>query len=293
MHKEEALKFFFIINPISGGKEKGDWEASIRNYFKETPHQVETYLLTGNNDQHSIQHHMQTVKADRVIAVGGDGTVKMVAALLKESSTPLGILPAGSANGMAKELGIPTNVEQALDVIVKGTSKPIDIIRINEEHTCIHLSDVGLNAKLVKYFEQSDGRGMWGYGRAIFRVLKEKRKLRVTLEINGEKIKREAFMVALCNARMYGTGANIKTEGDVSDGKFEVVIVRKLNLLEIYKSIFTKKSFRPDKIEIFSTTAAQITLQRKAYFQIDGELMDKTSCIQARILPRVLNVMLP
>ena len=216
----------------------------------------------------------------------------MVADLLKETSTPLGILPAGSANGMAKELGIPVTINEALDVIVNGTAKPIDIIRINEEHACIHLSDVGLNAKLVKYFEQSGGRGMWGYGRAILRVLREKRKLRVTLEVNGEKIKREAYMVALCNARMYGTGANINPEGDVADGKFEIVIVRKLNLIEIFKSIFTELSFRPENIEIFSTTAAQITLQRKSYFQIDGELMDKTTRINARILPSVLKVML-
>src|SRR5215210_7458157 len=117
MHNQNPLKLLFIINPISGGKEKHDWEAAIRTYFKEKPHHTEFYLLTGKDDETSIRHHLESVKPDRVIAVGGDGTVKMIAEMVKETPLPMGILPAGSANGMARELNIPLNVEEALAVI--------------------------------------------------------------------------------------------------------------------------------------------------------------------------------
>src|SRR6476661_3903158 len=107
MHNQQPLKLLFVINPVSGGKEKQDWEASIREYFKEIPHMAEFYLLNGQSDKRSLQHYIETLSPDRVVAVGGDGTVKMVTELLKDTSIPLGIIPAGSANGMAKELAIP------------------------------------------------------------------------------------------------------------------------------------------------------------------------------------------
>ncbi len=292
MHNE-PVKLLFVINPISGGKEKTDWEESIRNYFRDKPHQVEFYLLDGKNDKSSLKHYISLIKPDKLIAVGGDGTVKMLAEMVKETKMQLGILPAGSANGMAKELGIPTDPAGALKIIDEGTVQCVDAIKINEAEICIHLSDVGLNAMLVKEFEQSSGRGMWGYGKSIIKMLFHKRKMRLNIVYDGQIIKRKAYMVTLANARKYGTGANINPEGDIADGKFEIVIVRKINLLEIYKSVFTNKSFHPRRIEVFSAREFKMTSPRKVYFQIDGEYKGKVSTVSARILPRILNLLLP
>jgi len=293
MQKQKDLKLLFVINPVSGGKEKHDWEASIREFFKDKPHNPEFFLLTGKDDKRSVEHYIERIQPDRVVAVGGDGTVKMLTELLKETQTPLGIIPAGSANGMAKELGIPIKVEEALQIILNGACQKIDLIKINEEEICVHLSDIGLNAMLVKQFEQSKKRGMWGYGKAVFRMLWEKQKMKVTIKTDDAIIKRNAYMVAIANARKYGTGANINPDGNVADGKFEVVLVRKLNVFEICKAIFTERSFHPERIEIFSTKNLQLDLHRKAYFQIDGEYIGKITSLKARILPQVLNVMLP
>ncbi|MGZ5191275.1 MAG: diacylglycerol/lipid kinase family protein, partial [Flavisolibacter sp.] len=270
MQNPKALKLLFVINPISGGKEKHDWEASIREYFKNRIHTIEIFLLSGKDDKMSIQYHINSAKPDRVVAVGGDGTVKLLAEILKETSIPLGIIPAGSANGMAKELDIPAKLEEALHVITDGLTHKIDLIRINEEELCIHLSDIGLNAMLVKYFETSKKRGMWGYGKAIFRVMWEKQKMKVTIKTDDQVVKTNAYMVTFANARKYGTGANINPDGNVADGKFEVVVVRKLNVLEICKAIFTNKSFDGEKIEVFSTKNLELQIHKKAYFQIDG-----------------------
>ncbi len=293
MHTSQGLKILFVINPISGGKEKNNWETAIREYFKDKPHTQEFYLLNGEDDKQSVQHYIDRVKPNRVVAVGGDGTVKMIAELLQQTDMAMGILPAGSANGMAKELGIPDDAKAALDIIINGVETKIDCIKINEEELCMHLSDIGLNAMLVKYFEKSGGRGMWGYGQAIFRVLWEKRKMKVTIETDEGTMKRYAYMVAIANARKYGTGANINPEGDVADGKFEVVVVRKLNLFEIGKAIFTDRSFHPKKIETFVTTSVKLTAHRKAYFQIDGEFIGRVTSVTARILPDLVSIMLP
>ncbi|MDB5252305.1 MAG: diacylglycerol kinase [Flaviaesturariibacter sp.] len=292
MQKEGQLVLLFIINPVSGGKEKTDWEVRIRDYFQSSPHRMEFFLLSGDADESSVRHHIESVKPDRVVAVGGDGTVKLVAEIVNGTGTPLAIIPAGSANGMARELGIPLDVTAALEVAVNGQARAVDMIRINREESCIHLADIGLNAMLVKYFEGSKGRGMWGYGRAVFRVLYEKQKLEVTIETDSGTERRKAYMVVLANARKYGTGANINPDGDVSDGAFEVVVIRKLNLVEIGKALLTNRSFDPKKIEVFKTKKARLTTRKRAYFQVDGEYRGKTRDVEAVIEPGALQMML-
>ena len=293
MQKEQAMKILFIINPKSGKRKKEDWEAQIREFFKTSEHTMEFYVLTGKNDTTSVAHHLETVKPDRVVSVGGDGTIKMVAELLKGTNIPLGIIPAGSANGMAKELQIPVSLPEALHIALNGKPQKIDTIQVNKEEICIHLSDMGLNAMLVKYFEGSGKRGMWGYGRALVRVLWWKQKMYATITTDHGTIKRKAFMVVLANARKYGTGGNINPEGSLTDGFFEVVILRKLNLIEMFKALLTEKAFDPDKIEVIKTTKAHIHTLRRHYFQIDGEYKGRVREVRAQILPQALYIVVP
>ncbi|MGZ3844883.1 MAG: diacylglycerol/lipid kinase family protein [Flavisolibacter sp.] len=287
------MKILFVINPVSGGKEKNDWETCIRKYFKDKPHSMEFYLLTGKDDKISIQHHIERLQPDRVVAVGGDGTVKMLAGMLKETPIVLGILPAGSANGMARELKVPIVAEEALDVIVNGECRKLDLIKINEEEICLHLSDLGLNALLVKNFEHSKKRGMWGYGKAVFKVLWKKPIMYLTIKTDNQEVRRKAFMAVIANAQTYGTGAIINPGGKLNDGQFEIVVVRKLHLLELFKMLVSHKPFDEKRIEVFKTTSVAIHVKRKAYFQVDGEYRGKTVCVEARILPKIVTMVLP
>ena len=290
---QKSLKILFVVNPIAGGKEKKDWETAIREFFKESDYSIEFFIQTGANDKPSIQHHIERFGPDTVVAIGGDGTVKLVAELIRETPMRLGIIPAGSANGLAKELGIPVEVNEAIQVILNGEIRKLDAIRINEEELCFHLSDIGLNALLVKYFENSKRRGLWGYGQSLFKMLWNKRRLRVAIKTDREEVKRHAFMVVLANAEKYGTGAVINPHGDVSDGEFEVVVVRKLHVLEIIKAVMARKGFHPDRIEIFRTRNVTIRFQQKFPFQVDGEYLGKIASLQARIVPGIVNVLVP
>jgi YegS/Rv2252/BmrU family lipid kinase len=290
---QKSLKILFVVNPIAGGKEKKDWETAIREFFSESPYQIEFYIQTGKNDKPSIQHYIERISPDTVVAIGGDGTVKMVAEIVKETPIKMGIIPAGSANGLARELGIPVDVNEAIKVILTGQCRKIDAIRINEEELCFHLSDVGMNALLVKYFEASKKRGLWGYGQSLFKMLWNKRKMRVSIKTDTEEVKRKAYMVVLANAEKYGTGAVINPDGDVADGNFEVVVVRKLHLITIIKAVLARKTFHPARIEVFRTKNVTLQFQQKFPFQVDGEYMGKIAILQARILPGIVNVMLP
>ncbi len=290
MHNKDRI--LFIVNPIAGGHKK-DWEPAIRGVFTNRDEVIEFYHQTGENDKPAIQQKIIDFAPAKVVAIGGDGTIKMVAELVKETSIVLGIIPGGSANGLAKELGIPTDVPEAIKIILEGEQKALDAICINEKQLSFHLSDVGLNALLVKYFEASPHRGMWGYARSLFKMLWNKKKLQVTIKTDTETVKRKAYMVALANAEKYGTGAVINPDGNAFDGVFEIVVVRQLHLSEIFKAVTACKAFDPKKIEVFQTKNVELTFQQKVHFQMDGEYIGKIANLKAHLLPGIVRVMVP
>ncbi|UFH53178.1 diacylglycerol kinase family protein [Spirosoma sp. KNUC1025] len=287
------MVFLFAINPVSGGQDKTIWEDGIQSYFENSPHTIHQFYLNGKTDGEIIKEQLQLHKPDRVVAVGGDGTLKLVAEHLVDKPIALGLLPVGSANGMARELGIPTGIQESLDVLVNGAQKAVDVISVDDGDICLHLSDIGLNAQVVKYYETNNLRGKFGYLRSVVNVLRKRRLLRLSITVGDECINRVAFMVVLANARMYGTGAIINPDGDLSDGQFEVVVFRRLSFLEIIKLFWRFRPFDPKNIEIYPATSVAIETHRRAYFQVDGEYKGRITTLKAQIRPGALTMLVP
>lgn len=293
MPANQPLKILFVINPIAGGLKKTEWEQTAATQLKNEGHTFEMYHTNGNNDKVSIRHYVQTLHPDRVIAVGGDGTLKMVAEVLAGTGIPMGIIPAGSANGMAKELGIPNGIADCINIVLYGEVRQIDAIRINTTDLCLHLSDIGMNAQLVKYFEERGIRGMLGYARGIIKMFIKRRILQVTINDGKNKWEREGMMVVLANARLYGTGAMINPDGDPGDGLFEVVVVKRMSPATLLKMFLKRRSFNNDQLEIFQVQSVDIEVKKRAYFQVDGEYKGRMKKIRARIEKHVLHILLP
>ncbi len=290
MEQPVNLKILFVLNPVSGGKNKIDWEPLIKKYFTGLSHTIEFFVLSGKDDSGSLQYWFEKFQPERVVAVGGDGTISLVAKQLLGKEMALGILPAGSANGMAKELEIPEKPEEALNIIINGIIRCCDVIKINDKDLCFHLSDLGLNARLIKYFDESPLRGMWGYARMVFKVLWYKKLLTAHIEADDVDINIRAFMIVIANASKYGTGATINPKGNVTDGRFEIVIVRKLAISELFKMFWSYKNFNPKKVEIFQTKKATITTKKDTHFQVDGEFKGKINKVKAEIITSQLNM---
>jgi len=293
MPQNPTLRFLFAINPVSGGTDKSDWETQIKAFFEKTPHSADLLTLTGENDEQSLRARIGALKPDRLVAVGGDGTVKLVAEAALETNLPMGVLPAGSANGMARELGISSTPAEALTVLTEGKITPIDTILIDDHDLCLHLSDIGLNAQLVKHAQDNHWKGKLGYARAAFRVLVRHRPMRVRIKVDEQVVQRDAFMVVLANARVYGTGATINPDGDLSDGRFEVVVLRHLSFLEFLKMFWRFQPFDPAKTEIFHTTEVRMETKHRVSFQVDGEYRGKIKQLSAVVQPGLLRVLMP
>jgi diacylglycerol kinase (ATP) len=284
--KPLKLKLLFIINPGSG-KGEINFREVITDYFRSSVHDAELYELTKKCSITKLKQVITGSKADRVVAVGGDGTLKLVAECLLQSNTPIAIIPAGSANGMAKELGIPLQVTQALDIAVNGHPKKIHAVTVNGE-LCIHLADIGFNAYIVKKFSSLQHRGMWGYTKAAWSALWNHSKMEVEFKIKGKKISSAAAMVVVANATMYGTGVKINPEGKLDDDVFEVVLVKEYSVMEILKLKFTNLALNPKNIEYFQTDSLSIKTKRKAHFQVDGEYFGKVNQVNAVLVPKAI-----
>jgi diacylglycerol kinase (ATP) len=285
------MKLLFIINPGSGSHDLNLKEV-ISTHFYSKHTEIDLFELPEDCSLEKIKEKIKSAKADRVVAVGGDGTLKLVAECLLHTETPIGIVPAGSANGMAKELGIPTDIEQALAILDEGHLQKIHVVKLNDE-ICIHLSDLGFNAYLVKKFDTLPQRGMWGYAKATWHALWNHKRMDVQLKLKNETITSKAAMVAIANATMYGTGLKINPDGKLDDDLFEVVLVKDYSYLEILKIWITKLPFNPKKIEVFQTAEVKISSKHKAHFQIDGEYIGKVNTVEAKILPAAITVVLP
>ncbi|MGQ7853840.1 diacylglycerol/lipid kinase family protein [Pedobacter sp. WC2501] len=285
------MKLLFIINPGSGSHDINLKEV-ISTYFESKNTEIDLFELPKDCSLEKIKERIKSSKADRVVAVGGDGTLKLVAECLLHTETPIGIIPAGSANGMAKELGIPTDIELALAILDEGRLQKIHVVKLNDE-ICIHLSDLGFNAYLVKKFDTLPERGMWGYAKATWHALWNHSRMEVQLKLKNETITSKAAMVAIANATMYGSGLKINPDGKLDDKLFEVILVKDYSYLEILKIWITKLPFNPKKIEVFQTAEVKISSKHKAHFQVDGEYVGSVNTVKASILPAAITVVLP
>lgn len=287
--------YLFILNPISGNKDKNQLVVLIAQLCLKYKKEYTLLYTKGENDDNFILNKIKLLQPSKVIACGGDGTINLVAKLLMGTSIPLGIVPSGSANGLSVELNIPANYEQALELCFVGKPKSIDALRINKTDYSFHLSDFGFNAKMIKTFELSDERGMFAYAKAFFISLKEKDSVTATYSIkaNGQQRSFEADMVVIANAARYGTGAVVSPHSKLNDGTFEVVVFKPIPLnalVNITLAAFLGTIENSPYVEIIRTDKAKIMVNKEQFFQVDGQLLGKLTKLKVKIKKNAVNI---
>lgn len=282
-----------VVNPISGSIDKEVFINTAALFAEKENYNFILYETSGVDDCTQIQALYNEHKPERVLIAGGDGTIKMVAEALEKQDTILGILPAGSANGLSVDLNLPANLEENLTVAFHNKFMEMDLVSINGIKS-LHLSDIGLNAQLVKNYESSETRGKWGYAlQAIATLNEQDPPFEVTIKTNKRTITCVARMVVIANSQKYGTGVTINPDGRMNDGKFEIVILKNLDLLVFGKIITGNIPVDPNDVEIISTDKATIETAVPVHFQIDGEYVGKETKLDIFILHQQMKVAIP
>ncbi len=282
-----------VVNPVSGGFDKSSFIEATSLYAAKENLNFILYETTGQNDISKLKSLYEKFKSERIIIAGGDGTVKMVAEALEKEEVILGIFPAGSANGLALELNLIRTLEENLAIAFQNNFITIDVIEINGQK-CLHLSDLGLNAKLIKNYEKSAIHGRWGYFLQIFKTLSDRNEIfKANIIIDNSIIECDTRMIVIANAQKYGTGVVINPGGMMNDGKFELIILKKLDISVFSKIVLGRLSPESEFVYVFSTDKANIKTNIPVSFQIDGEFCGTETELDICISPYKVKIAIP
>ena len=287
---EDPKNVLLVVNPIAGGIDKAELISRAKEYTAQRNINLNIYKTTGNQDREKIIEILNTFTAHRVLIAGGDGTVKLLAETLLDHTIPIGILATGSANGLARSLDLVPDLDEALDVALGNRLIDIDAICVND-YLCLHVSDLGLNAELIKHYESGNIRGKLGYFiQSIPTLLQSDMPFTFEVSVENQTFHKEGILLAIANARKYGTGAVINPVGKINDGKFEVLIFKKFDVIEILKTLSEEAKPDPDFVESISTTQAKIYCRQPVPFQVDGEYYGEVQHLNVSILPKHLKI---
>lgn len=295
MEKIKLKNLLFVINPIAGDIDKNELEEEIATICNEHEVAFDIYRTSGENDEENIKTLLAEKQFDGVFTAGGDGTVSIVASLLIGTETPLGIIPLGSGNGLSKDLDIPQDTEEALELIHNNIIRNIDTITLNG-HPSIHLSDFGFNALVVKGFCDGGIRGPGAYARVALQEYLGYESKVYRIETDIETFEGKAFMVTIANANAFGSNANINPNGVLNDGRFEICLIEpfpKAAGIAILYKLYTDSIDTSVYTRRLSCKTATIYNLEHEVLHIDGEPIDLGEKIEIQMHPKSLKVILP
>lgn len=278
----------YIINPHSGASNK-DRFLSIISLLKTDPKHV---IWETTETLEAVEFTKKAIQqnASKIIAVGGDGTINEVASVLIGSSIPLGIIPVGSGNGLARHLKLPLNYKKAFQKTLVGASIKIDVGYINNK-PFFCTAGIGFDAAVTHRFARSKGRGLINYIKATLFTLFKYQPIQVRV---NEGASEKVFSLSIANASQFGNDAFISPFSNIQDGQLELVKIGLLNKLEagiLAVRLFNKNIHESTKVTVHPFQTTSIQYAKNAPIHIDGEnLLTENELLKITISPLVLTV---
>ncbi len=285
-------KILFVINPVSGNKPKEFILKRIDKKFQEEHYKVKIIFTSFAGEATAIVKNFIQKGYQKIIAVGGDGTVNEVASAIVNTEAVLGIVPLGSGNGLARHLKIPLKTNKALELIKKGSSQKIDYGKINDQKFFC-TTGVGFDAHIGHIFSKLDGRGFGNYLKATLSEFRNYKPNRYEITMNGTTIMRDAFLITFANASQYGNNAHIAPEADIQDGKLEVAILRSFPLFTapgIGARLFLKNINNSVYLETYQCENIVVKRKSSGVVHFDGEPGEMGQILNVKVVPGGLNV---
>lgn len=233
---------------------------------------------------------------DLVVLGGGDGTLNSAAPALVDTGLPFGILPLGTANDLARTLGIPADLRAAAEVIVRGNIRRIDLGDVNGQ-PFFNVASMGLSVQLTRELTQDVKRrwGRLGYAVATVRALSHMRPFSAEIRHDGEVHRVRTVQISVGNGRHYGGGMTVEEGARVDDGKLDLY---SLEFDRLWKLALVYPAFRSGRhgiwkeVRTISTSEVEIRTRRPRPINTDGELTTRTPAV-FRVRPKAVAVIAP
>lgn len=284
-----------IINPISGTGSKEGLPEMVDRRMERCGRQVVTKYTACRGDATRLAREAVDAAYGAVLVAGGDGTINETARALCGTGVPLGIIPAGSGNGLARHLGIPIDIQLSLNLIAKWYATDIDYGTVNGEPffcTC----GVGFDAAVSHRFAHQGKRGKLTYFKSVLQEFTSFKSAHYIIEADGKTIEEDAFLITIANASQYGNNAYIAPRADIADGLLDVIIVHAGNPVETIGLGADLMTGFIDRNVLLRTIRARnviITRDSDGEAHIDGEPVNLPARLECKCHYRKLRVFTP
>ena len=292
----ENKKVLFIINRFSGGVYRSSIEGRMIDYCGK--HNLECTIAFTEAPGHATLLAKEASASNAfhtVFAVGGDGTVNEVAQGLVGTSTTMGILPKGSGNGLARHLAIPMDFKRSLALVSSTNVISMDTFLVNGLLS-INVSGVGFDGHVASLFGKNGKRGLVGYSKLVLKEYFDFKEFPVEVEIDGKKMTKNSFIVALANSSQFGNNAKVAPQASVCDQWLDVCFVKKVPLhraIGFGLNMFSGQLHKSDLVEILKAQHVQLKFNRPMSFHIDGEPHPAAQQLEIKIQPASLQMVVP
>ncbi len=268
------MRIFLVINKFAGRKNNYKKVLKKIQYRLKSNHYIVEYAFSEYRG-HATKLAADAAKKnfDRIVAVGGDGTVNEVALGLLETSKVMGIIPTGSGNGLARDLGISTGIEKSIDSLLKGNVKQIDVCRFNKQHF-LCTSGIGFDASVADKMGKTKKRGFLQYIKLTIQESISFQPFNIKIQIDDKIIEKPVFLLTFANARQFGNNAFIAPLANMGDGLIDVVLVNPFNkiLLPVFAiALFTKIIHKLPFVETYKAKKVELENTETNIFHFDGE----------------------
>ena len=286
-----------IINPIAGAGLNGAVDGATllarRSLASAGYTDVDVAVTTAPADAHRLACDARDKGAALVIAWGGDGTINGVGSALVNAGIPLGIVPAGSGNGLARDLGLPLDAAAALGVAAGGGERTIDAGEVNGS-LFFNVAGVGLDAAIARRLAAPRARrGLPGYLLATASEWPWYRPRSYSIRIDGDQWSGRALLIALANSRQYGSGAQIAPRARLDDTRIDVVVVEAQPFRRLATKIpafFRGTLAAAPGLRMWQCSALELQSEEAIDLHVDGEPRESGALLSLAIHPRALKV---
>ncbi len=243
-----------------------------------------------------VERALRAVEAGEVpVVVSGDGLLGAVGGAMAGAETPLGIVPGGRGNDLARVLGIPDDPVGATAVLAAGATRRIDVGEANGKRF-LGIVSVGFDSEANRLANETTFmRGNLVYAYAAVRTLLGWKPGRFTIRVGEERHRFSGYSVSVANSRAFGGGMFIAPDAELDDGEFDVVTVGevgKLRFVGNLPKVFKGTHVDEDEVRVFRASKLELTASRPFPVYADGEhLTDLPATL--RVLPRALSVIVP
>lgn len=293
-------KVIVVLNRHAGGDTEDGFEAKLEKMFR--THGLDPLILhTGNGAILKKQLAAEDPAQDAIVAAGGgDGTVSAVAAELAGTDRTLGVLPLGTLNHFAKDLGIPLDLETAVQTLAHGRVSAVDVGEVNGR-VFINNSGLGIYPQIVSQREADqkwNGRGKWpAFARAALDVFRRHPFLHLHIRLNGEERFFKTASVFVGNNEYEVAGLNLGKRACLNSGRLGFYLANRtgrLGLLCLAMRALAGQLHRAEDFEAFCINEARVdSSKRTLLVSTDGEVTPMTPPLHFRMRPGALRVLVP